>query len=53
MEFDIKKYLELNKEFTDLIRMGQSSIASSDKKKFSEFRKLSSIFGFLKVYNTC
>lgn len=47
MEFDIKKYLELNKEFTDLIRIGQSSIANWDKKKFSEFRKLSSILYFL------
>lgn len=35
MEFDIKKYLELNKEWTDLIRMGQSSIASWDERKFS------------------
>lgn len=43
MEFDIKKYLELNKEFTDLIRMGQSSIASWDERKFSEYRKLSLI----------
>lgn len=43
MEFDIKKYLELNKEWTDLIRMGQSSIASWDERKFSEYRKLSLI----------
>jgi len=44
MEFDIKKYLELNKEFTYLLEFDRSNLKNWNKtKKSSELRKLSTI----------